>query len=790
VSSFTFLSLLYDFFSKRRVIIYVSTLAIVISCIVMVSDIEMCEDIKTMLPDDRSEAAEDFNLLQQSPFARKVIINLKGGPDISEKVLTETADRLAGAMSPPFFIRVASGPSVAIGEEFFSWLIKALPGLFTDKDMKRVRGDLTSEKVRTRLREIHKTLLSPEGWAIKELFKIDPLGLLSIGLEKLRFLNVIPKMRIEDNHFLSADGRNALLIADTTIEITDSRGAKELFSHFQELIDSLVPPHIQVSLISGHRYTVANAETIKRDLLVVLSFSSLAILLLFVLFIRRWNVLFVFFVPIVALFIASAGVSLAYKTVSAMTIGFGAVLLGISVDFALHVYFALRLKGSNASAVIGQVSRPVLFGGLTTMGAFAVLLFSNLPGQRQLGVFSIIGIGASLVLSLIILPHLIRSGSGSKGYAGIQFEKASGLTPKWVLSGWLVFLILCIWQGTYLHFDSNLRSLSVIPEEILLDENELQQTWGNLRGTALIFAEGEAIESALKANDHLFAYLKERIPTGQMVSLAAILPSSATQRSNRERWTSFWSDENEELARELLNREGKLQGFSSKAFLPFFNNLSRSPAPIAPEDLRSFGLGELLDSMIIYTGDKVRILTLVPDTTEMAALISQAEDRLQGVRFVSQTHFGEIISKAVSNDFIKFIVSASSVVLLLLIILFRNMKKVIFALVPVVTGLVFMFGIMGWLGIGFNLFNIVATILIIGLGVDYGIFMVCKISEGYDHATDRAIFVSGLTTLAGFGALALARHPALHSIGVTVLLGISAAVPSALLVIPALYHRK
>jgi len=68
--------------------------------------------------------------------------------------------------------------------------------------------------------------------------------------------------------------------------------------------------------------------------------------------------------------------------------------------------------------------------------------------------------------------------------------------------------------------------------------------------------------------------------------------------------------------------------------------------------------------------------------------------------------------------------------------------------------------------------------------------VVCKISEGSNHATEKAVFVSGLTTLAGFGALVMARHPALHSIGVTVLLGIGAAIPSALFVIPALYQKK
>jgi predicted RND superfamily exporter protein len=68
--------------------------------------------------------------------------------------------------------------------------------------------------------------------------------------------------------------------------------------------------------------------------------------------------------------------------------------------------------------------------------------------------------------------------------------------------------------------------------------------------------------------------------------------------------------------------------------------------------------------------------------------------------------------------------------------------------------------------------------------------MVTKISQGLDAATERAVFVSGLTTIAGFGALVLARHPALHSIGLSVLIGIGAAIPAALVIIPAMYRKK
>jgi predicted RND superfamily exporter protein len=130
------------------------------------------------------------------------------------------------------------------------------------------------------------------------------------------------------------------------------------------------------------------------------------------------------------------------------------------------------------------------------------------------------------------------------------------------------------------------------------------------------------------------------------------------------------------------------------------------------------------------------------------------------------------------------------VVLVLLVLLFRRLSNILLASLPVLTGLLVMFGGMAWLGLELNLFNVVASILIIGLGVDYGIFMVCHAEQEQDLASSKAVLISGLTTLVGFGSLVLAAHPALHSIGISVLLGISAAVPTAVLVIPAFRPKR
>jgi predicted exporter len=206
-------------------------------------------------------------------------------------------------------------------------------------------------------------------------------------------------------------------------------------------------------------------------------------------------------------------------------------------------------------------------------------------------------------------------------------------------------------------------------------------------------------------------------------------------------------------------------------------------------DLDVIGLNELYDSLVLKEKDTVFTLTLTPDTEEIVGFFDKDKDRPEGVRLVSQGRFRNIISKALIDNFTRYIILALIVIVVSVSILFRNLKKIILALMPVTTGLIFMLGAMGFMGIEFNLFNIVATILVIGLGVDLGIFMVCNLSEGYEHTANLGILLGGLTSFVGLGALTLAHHPAMSSIGITVLLGLCGVIPSALFVIPSLYGR-
>ena len=780
------LNTFFSFFSTRRRLLASLVALLWLASLAGLTALRVDEDIRSMIPRDPPELARQFEFLQASPLSGKVLVQVSAREGAGTDGLLQAADRLARGMGPPLFSRVMTGPPVERGGGFLPFLLRALPALFTERDRGRAVELLAADRVRDRLEGILRDLRSPEGWATRAVHGRDPLGLRLLALRKLRHVSPIPEVRVEKGHFVSPDGRHVLLVAETPVPMTDAEGGKALIARFRELTRDL-PPSVEAFLYSGHLYTVANAETVREDLFLVLSVSSAALVLLFLVFVRSWNGLLILLVPASTLLVASAGTGLVYEPVSAITLGFGAVLLGISIDFGIHVYFALRRAAPEGAAeAAGRVAVPVLFGGLTSMAAFGVLLLSRIPGQQQLGVFSLIGLACALVLSLVALPHGIRPGRGTPGRAA----GPPASRPRWVVWIWIAFLLATGWQATRLGFEGDLRRLNRAPAEIREREARLTRAWGGLLGRALVTAGGRDLASALPVNDRVFDRLAATFPPAAVTSLAPLLPSRAVQEENRARWRAFWSEDRVRATRGVLLDAGRDLGFSPDAFDPFFDWLQADAPLVEPDDLARAGLGEILESFVLRSEAGVRLLNLAPDAPGLRAGLGDLLQAPDDVQVISPSGFGDALGRALSRDFLFFVLGAAGAVLLLLGLLHRSAVRLGLSLVPVATGLVAAFGGMALLGVSLNAFNMVAVVLIIGLGVDYGVFMTMRGTGSDGRSTERAVLVSGLTTLAGFGALALASHPALHAMGVTVLLGVGAAVPAALWVIPALRGRS
>jgi hopanoid biosynthesis associated RND transporter like protein HpnN len=124
---------------------------------------------------------------------------------------------------------------------------------------------------------------------------------------------------------------------------------------------------------------------------------------------------------------------------------------------------------------------------------------------------------------------------------------------------------------------------------------------------------------------------------------------------------------------------------------------------------------------------------------------------------------------------------------------FRSLGAVILALLPVAIGTLWLAGLMGWFGIPINLANIMTLPLVIGIGVTNGIHILNRFAEERTpnilaRSTGKAVLVSGLTAIAGFGSLILAKHRGIYSLGCLMAVGIATCMIAGLTFLPALLN--
>ena len=130
---------------------------------------------------------------------------------------------------------------------------------------------------------------------------------------------------------------------------------------------------------------------------------------------------------------------------------------------------------------------------------------------------------------------------------------------------------------------------------------------------------------------------------------------------------------------------------------------------------------------------------------------------------------------------------------LMVLLHFRSPVAMVLALIPVGIGTLWLVGLMGWRGWPFNPANIMTLPLVIGIGVTNGIHILTRYAEEgtpgiLARSTGKAVLVSGLTAIAGFGSLILAKHRGIHSLGLIMSVGIAMCMIAALTFLPALLN--
>ncbi|MHC1711354.1 MAG: MMPL family transporter [Solidesulfovibrio sp.] len=739
-----------------------------------------------MIPDDGSSLAEDFRLLQKAPFTNRVLIDVAAPPETETVKLAAAGDALAAALPPDLFPEVRGGPQISNPAAFVLGMLDLLPALFTERDLAAVEWRLSPDAMRQSLRDCVRTLTSPEGLGMKEVLRRDPLGLRALALSKLSHLRLSDSIRMEHGRFMSEDGRHMLIIARPASAMTDAKGAGQVIEAFHQA-RACLPPGYTATLTGGLRHTLANTTAITSDMATVLAASLVGLTLLFLACLRSRAGLFAFLAPLAILPSAAVATRFAFGSISGITIGFGSVLMGVAADYSIYVYFAMRAFPGSPRTALDRVAAPVWYGAATSMVSFGALLFSALPGIRELAFFSLTGLFLAVFLALVVLPCCIRTENNSGGKA-MRFPSKTLLTPWQALALACIVLAAGVYWGEKVHFNSDLRALSAAGADLKQDETMMRAAWGNFRDRAMVFAKGDSLDDALEANRRLFATVSEDTNAQGLISLAPVLPPKRVQSDNSLRWHALFTPERRAGIRAVIEAEATRLGFTPDAFEPFWEFLAAPATSFStPERLRAIGLGEAVDLLLARDDKNYLAISLMPDTPGAIGITKNFSDH---VWTVSQTRFARELTKLVKADFLQFMLLALGGNLVLLYVFLRSVPLTLLSFLPTAAGLALLLGIMGSMGMELNLFGVIALPLIIGIGVDYGIFLAVAEAGSRNGTTTRAVIVAGLSTIVGFGALTLAKHPALHSIGLTVLIGISGAVLASCLLVAPLRRRQ
>jgi predicted exporter len=481
--------------------------------------------------------------------------------------------------------------------------------------------------------------------------------------------------------------------------------------------------------------------------------------------------------------------SLLLSKLSYFIVGMGGVVAGISVDYGIHVYMAVRSRQGRADAV-KRVAKPVVTGALTTLSVFAAFFFSSVQGYHQLALFSISSIALCLASALLLLPHLMsgRQGAGPRRGSGEGYIRRLRGFSGIIIACWIAGMIAAIAATRELSFSTDITQFDGSEPWVIEAEERFHRVWGGRERPAVFVVPGKSLEEALRLNGRVYREAAAEAEGEGFASVSAVWPSREERAANRARWRRFWKQGRETELKRLLREHGAAYGFSEDAFSPFFEKLyvdAESEGGL--EHLAIFR--RLKERFVQERPDGYQLLSFFPDEDQMVSRLNAVSERHPGTFVVSRSALSQALSRSVSSEIVYLFGIAALMVPTLACLLLRSIRLTVLAMVPVATGVMAILGMIAALDLSLNAPSVISAMVVVGLCIDYGIFMVYECHLRLEAGTQTAVTLSALTTLIGAGALLFARHPLLFSIGLTMVTGVLAGYVSSMLVLPSLYHR-
>lgn len=729
-------------------------------------------DILALLPQGQHDPVVDHALREFSDQAGRKIIFLVGSRDAERA-------RAAGAV---FAAELKSGEGIAdvqyevrnrVGETLNAYQAYR-HSLLSARDRER----LASGHGEAIYREAQRALYTPAGLMRPSTPADDPLGLLSNFL----LAQVPPLGNVQlDGGVLSVAGEGkhwVLIIAETregpfatttqavVMPVIDAATAK-VRTMDAEVLSSGLLPHAAYAAKQAHQE--------------VATFGLVSLLgtILLLLFVHRSMRPVLMSAGSITLGLMAALVAChwIFGRVHLLTLVFGSSLIGVAADYSTYFLTdAFRVpKRWDGRDAVRHVAPGVLLGLATALTAYAALMAAPFPGLRQIAVFSAVGLTVACGCVLCLFPMMNPPQAPDISPRIEKFLRA--LLPQPMRKGGLLILLLITLVGAVgiarLSVVNDLHLMQATPPQLKDSERRVRALMNNPTESQFFLVTGETDQDALRHEEAFLPKLDALQENGVITSYAALtraLPSQKAQMENAELLmrTAYAPDgllkrmlvELGYPAKEVAARLAQAQD-GTRARLKMQDWL----ASAASDSYRHLWLGNV-------SGHFATVITLggIHDVAALRAI------EQQDVRLVDKV--GDISSLLARYQRITlWILALGYAGVLLLFSLrygFRSALRVVLSPAIASIGTI---GIFGLIGEALNLFSTFSLLLVLGIGIDYAIFL----REGRKSPLSSmiAVLVCAATALLSFGMLAFSSTPFIHSFGLTLLIGITLAVIAA-----------
>jgi predicted exporter len=745
----------------------------VAACVAVIARSEFSTDLSAFLPRSPSPVQQVLvEQLRHGVLSRLILIGIEG--DTAER-RAQASKRLAASLrASGSFAAVGNGEDAGFeSDRSFLWRNRYL--LSPTANAER----FSPPALRASLEEALAQLASPSGVLLQRILPADPTGELGRLLQQFAQQ---AQPRLQSGVWFSRDGSRALLIAQTRAAGSDIDAQERALALIRSSFGQAAAASEAKLLLTGPGVTaVTTRERIRQDAWRLSLIATIVVAAMLLALYRSVRVLGLGLLPVASGALAGvAAVSLAFGPVHGITLAFGVTLIGEGVDYAIYL-FTQNAPGAAPQATFERIWPTLRLGVLTSICGFSAMLFSEFTGLAQLGLFSVAGLLVAAAVTRWVLPALLPPGFvvtavaafAPKVMALVRVAPLLRYPMLAVLAVTLAFLLMRpqpLWGGSL----ANLSPAS--PGEQALDQ-ELRQGVGAPEVRYLVVVHAPDEQAALQAAEHAGVTLRESMAQGWLQgfdSPALYLPSRAAQRERQAALPVA-----ETLRRNL---QAALKGlpFRPNVFEPFVRDASaaRSMPLLEPASLQGTSLALKLDSLLVKRESGwAAMLPLrgVSNAEAIAARIGKpaaAQAVLLDLKHEANQLYRTYLREAQMNA----LAGAAAIVILLFAAL-RSARRVLDVLAPLAAAVLATCGLLVVSGVELSIFHLVGLLLVVAVGSNYSLFFDRQAPSGQDRSrTIVSLLLASVTTLVGFGLLALSKVPVLSAIGWTVSMGATLAL--------------